>query len=130
MDFEEAILIKTLVDTCIFVDLFRGNQQVQEKLQNIDPVINSVVYMELVQGAHNKPSLQQLERFLKQFDLLDINESISVQAIQLMSEFSKSHGLKIPDSLIAATYLVHKTNLWTDNQKDFAFIPTLRLHEK
>nr|MDQ2686882.1 PIN domain-containing protein [Armatimonadota bacterium] len=38
-----------------------------------------------------------------------------------------SHGLLIPDALIAATALVHDIPLLTKNQRDFRFIAGLRL---
>ena len=96
-------MAQILVDTCIFIDLFRGNQDLQNELFHIQPVINTIVYMELLQGAKNKQNLKQIDRFLKQFELFHINEPISIKALRLIEHFSKSHGLGIPDGLIAAT---------------------------
>jgi len=41
--------------------------------------------------------------------------------------YSKSHGLLIPDALIAATAIVHGMELATDNLKDFEMLPGLRV---
>jgi predicted nucleic acid-binding protein len=45
-----------------------------------------------------------------------------------METYSLSHKLSIPDALIAATALVHDSELFTLNVKDFRFIPSLTLY--
>jgi predicted nucleic acid-binding protein len=45
-----------------------------------------------------------------------------------MLVYSKSHGLAIPDAIIAATSLVCNINLFTLNVKDFTFIKGITLH--
>ena len=39
-----------------------------------------------------------------------------------------SHGLQIPDAIIAATSIVYQIPLYTYNLKDFNFIPELALY--
>jgi len=53
---------------------------------------------------------------------------ITLQAIELLNTYHLSHGLAIPDALIAATALETKLNLYTYNEKDFKFIKGLKLH--
>ena len=55
------------------------------------------------------------------FDI-DISES----AIKLIERFSKSHGLQIPDAIIAATAITSKIELFTFNLKDFKYIDGLK----
>ena len=45
----------------------------------------------------------------------------------LIEQFAKSHGLLIPDAIIAATAIIHEIPLYTENIKDFKFIPNLEL---
>jgi predicted nucleic acid-binding protein len=50
-----------------------------------------------------------------------------MQATKLIKKYAKSHNLDIPDSLIAATALVHQTTLFTYNLKDFRYITDIEL---
>jgi len=59
---------------------------------------------------------------------MHINDLISEKYIELMLQYSKSHGLAIPDALIAATALVNNVSLYTLNRKDFIFIAGLTLY--
>ena len=47
---------------------------------------------------------------------------------ELMSRYSLSHKVSIPDMLIAATAISHELELYTLNTKDFKFIPELNLY--
>jgi predicted nucleic acid-binding protein len=49
-------------------------------------------------------------------------------AIDLVEKYAKSHGLKIPDALIAATSICEEMPLLTYNVKDFKFIEKIRLY--
>jgi len=53
--------------------------------------------------------------------------AISAQAYDWLLSHSKSHGLLIPDALIAATALVREMELATDNVRDFKMLPGLRV---
>ena len=50
-------------------------------------------------------------------------------AIELIEQFRLSHGLLIPDAIIAATAISFNLKLFTYNRKDFFFIPGIRLYE-
>jgi len=50
-------------------------------------------------------------------------------ATQLIDQFNLSHGLLIPDAIIAASAVVHQIELFTYNVKDFQFIPDIKLYE-
>jgi predicted nucleic acid-binding protein len=45
---------KVLVDSCIFIDIFRGNRQLYQDLLKQKVFLNSIVYMELIQGSRDK----------------------------------------------------------------------------
>jgi hypothetical protein len=57
-----------------------------------------------------------------------VDAVISECFVELMETYSLSHGLAIPDALIAATALVHDVELFTQNTRDFRFIAGLRLY--
>lgn len=118
---------KVLVDSCIFIDIFRGNHDLYLDLMRLDAAINSIVYMELIQGARDKQELSMIEKFLRRFELLSIDEDISRKSVTLMKTYSLSHGLLIPDALIAATAIIKRISLWSFNKRDFGFIEKLTL---
>jgi predicted nucleic acid-binding protein len=118
---------KILVDSCIFIDIFRGDQQLYHALSEYEAAINSIVYMELVQGARNKTELKKIDTFLNRFEIISVDEEISLKSMELMKSYSLSHGLLVPDAMIAATALVKDLPLWTFNLKDFRFIQKLNL---
>ena len=49
--------------------------------------------------------------------------------IRLYKQYKLSHGLDMPDSLIAATAIELDLSLFTYNIKDFRYISGIRLYE-
>jgi predicted nucleic acid-binding protein len=84
--------------------------------------------MELLQGTQNKAETIQLKKKLKAYNVIHFNEKTSKLSIELIEQFRLSHGLLIPDAIIAATAITYGLKLFTYNVKDFKFIPGLKLH--
>ena len=119
-----------ILDTNIIIELFKGNVETKELLKKVDEkefAISIITSMELYYGAINKRELNKIKKFLEKFNLLTINEEISKIALDLIEKYSKSHGLDIPDALIAATSLYYEIPLLTYNKKDFRYIEGLEL---
>ena len=118
-----------VLDSNILIDILKGQQETINIVQALPPPlsISSVTAMELIVGARNKREIKKLEQFIAVFEVIHVNTNISSQALQLITEYAKSHGLDIPDSLIAATALVNRAKLFTYNIKDFQFIADLDL---
>jgi predicted nucleic acid-binding protein len=57
------------------------------------------------------------------------SENISRLAVDLVKKYRLSHGLLIPDALIAASALSWDIPLATKNRRDFCYIEALRLVE-
>ncbi len=89
--------------------------------------VSVVVRMETVVGSSNRESLQRTERLLTRMQLVPLSEAISEIADALVTRFYLSNGLKIADALIAATAIVHDVPLLSKNQRDFQYIPGLKL---
>jgi hypothetical protein len=81
--------------------------------------------MELVTGCRNKTHLGQVQQFLQWVAVLPVSRVASQTAYQLMESFFLSHGLLMPDALIAATALEHGLTLYTKNVRHFQMIPSL-----
>ena len=71
--------------------------------------------------------MEQAESFLKRFQIVGLNEAIGNKAIELLNRYHLSHGLLIPDSLIAATSLTKDVPLLSKNQRDYRFMDGLKL---
>jgi len=121
-----------LCDTNILIELFKNNLSVIEKLKEIgekNVAISSVTVGELFYGALNKKELNTIKKMVDHLIVFHITEAISKTYIELMHKYSKSHGLAIPDALIAATALVHDIEIFTLNKKDFKYIEHIKLIE-
>jgi predicted nucleic acid-binding protein len=125
------VIEPTIVDTDILIDVGRDVEEAIASLEQIEerspPTISVVTQMELLVGCQNKTELRKLERFLRRFDVVKLNERISDTAVELLRRYRLSHGLLIADALIAATALSLDISFVTKNQRDYRFITGLRL---
>ncbi len=121
----------TIIDTDILINVGRGDINSIDCLEKLartsELAISVITQMELIVGVRDKIELQILTKFLKRFQILELNGQISRNAIDLLERYRLSHGLLIPDALIAATAIVFDQNFITKNQKDFRFIDGLNL---
>jgi len=120
-----------LLDTNVLIEILKDNAKTQQKIAKLPAPfsISSITAMELIYGARNKQETKKLSQFIQLFDLVQVNEPISETALQLITEYAKSHTLDIPNALIAATALTNNASLFTYNVKDFKYIPHLTLIE-
>lgn len=77
-------------------------------------------------GCKNKQELTWLSNFLNRFEVFHISEHVSAQTVALFQTYRLSHGVQIPDMLIASTALVYNISLLSKNKKDFFFIEHLK----
>lgn len=121
----------TLVDTDIIIDSGRGIAEAVNCLNNIKTTsalsICVITQMELIVGCRNKTELRTLGNFLKKFQIVPLDSSISNQAVELLRKYRLSHGLLVADSLIAATAISQNLPFVTKNQKHYKFIDGLNL---
>jgi predicted nucleic acid-binding protein len=120
------------VDTDILIDAGRGAEEavgfLQNTQQNVTLAVSAVTQMELLVGARNKSELREIERFLAQFYVVKLSEAITDKALALLRTYRLSHGLLIPDALIAATAITMNEPLASKNQRDYRFITELKQH--
>ena len=83
---------------------------------------------ELIYGAINKRELRQIQQDISHLHLIPINEHIGELHIELLSQYSLSHNLTLPDALIAASAIHFSIPLYTLNKKDFKYIPDLEMY--
>ncbi len=120
-----------LIDTDILIDAGRGIRTAVDCLAEIrekgSPAVSIVTYMELVVGCRDKRELAELDRFLSKFQIVRLNSRMSDIASDLLHSYRLSHGLLIPDALIAATAIFLECNFISKNQRDYRFIGELNL---
>jgi hypothetical protein len=120
-----------LVDSDVLIDFSRGVDTVADYLAELSTAselcISAITQIEMMVGCPNKRALQALDRFLIRFEVVYLDEAISIQALKLLQQYNLSHGLLIPDALIAATAVESGQPLLTKNQRDFRFIQDLVL---
>lgn len=120
-----------IIDTDILIDVARGCERATSFLEEMKlqrtPAVSSVTEMELIVGCENKRELKNLETFLSDFKRIKLDMDISDETVELVRQFRLSHGLLIPDALIAATAKVTGIEFVTKNYKHFRFIPGLNL---
>ena len=120
-----------LCDTNILIHAFNGKIETINQLNIIgwkEISLSSITVMELFQGMGNKNELSQMKKKIQYYDIIQIDKIISEKAIELIENFKLSHGLQIPDAIIAATAIVYDIPLFTYNIRDFNFIPQIILY--
>ncbi len=116
-----------MIDTDVLIDAGRGEPEATTCLQMLEKdaclAFSVITHMELMVGCRNKKESKALERFLARFQILRLSEAICDKAVALLRDYRLSHGILIPDALIAATALYLGFPLVSKNQRDCRFIP-------
>lgn len=115
-----------LPDTNVLSKVFKGDLSATRYVENLDAVIDTTVYFECLQGSKSNYEKRVIEKYLTRFSLLPITPASSIKAIELIRSYSNSHGLLLPDALIAASALENDLTIVTYNGGDFKFIQDLK----
>jgi predicted nucleic acid-binding protein len=120
-----------LFDTDVLIDYGRGDPHAAAVLdvarQEGTSAVSVIVHGELLAGCRDKREQSILDGFMAGFRCVHIDANISGGALGLLRRYRLSHGLRLPDALIAATALAYDWPLVTKNQKDYRFIEGLQL---
>jgi len=131
----QNIVGRILLDSTVLIDLSRGNEEAIDfeaidfidtvRKNNQETAISIISSMELIIGCRDKSEVDKTLKFLKDYPIIDISVPISRKAYQLIIQYSKSHGLVIPDAFIAATALDESLTLVTSNVRHFDMVEGL-----
>ena len=120
-----------VIDSDVLINALRQDLMTTQILEGLGQqgqlAVSVITRLEIVIGCRDKVTLQRTERLLKAFVVLPVNESISQVVDELVTFYHLSNGMRIADALIGATALYHGLPLLTKNQRDFRFIPGLKL---
>lgn len=125
---------RVICDTDVLIEFFdEGKGRHSDTVSRIESIgidnilISAITKMELIKGTASKEHSQQVTKKLKRLDTVLLSPEITLRAIELLNTYHLSHGLAIPDALIAATALETEIKLFTYNVRDFKFIKGLKL---
>ncbi|HBB98803.1 MAG TPA: VapC toxin family PIN domain ribonuclease [Blastocatellia bacterium] len=118
-----------LVDTDVLIDVSRNNEGAISFLDQLDDSwsVSIITALELVVGARNKKEVSEIDQLVASYSPIPLTTEIGNSAYSLLRLFAKSHGLRVFDSLIAATALEEDLTLVSRNKKHFEMIPALKL---
>jgi predicted nucleic acid-binding protein len=126
-----AAVSRGLIDTDILVDDRRGlpdgKNFIATQHAACGIAISIVSAMELVSGCRDARAIRHLQTFLAAIAVVPLTGPVSIRALQWMEQFSVSHGLTIPDALIAATASEQGLTLYTKNLRHFHMLPGLQV---
>ncbi len=118
-----------LIDTNVFYKIFSNDLAAKKYIESLDAMIDSTIYIECLQGSKSNNEKRVIEKYISKFPLLPITPKASALAIDLIRRYSNSHGLFLPDALIAASARTNTLTLLTYNLGDFKFISGLKYAE-
>lgn len=112
-----------LIDTNILLEYL--SSLLPTKASNyVENIINDNFNISIINRieilGHNSSDVKQ-ETFLNLANTFQLTKDVEIQTI----EIRKSHKIKLPDAIIAATALVHDFTIVTRNIKDFEKIEGL-----
>lgn len=118
----------TLVDTSVLIELLRrvpvavawfGGQT--DRL-----AISVITVLELYAGARSQPEERDIAALCQRLVCLPVGREVAERAGALMRHFHKTHGIDLPDAIIAATAEHHGLKLATLNVKHFPMFLKLK----
>jgi predicted nucleic acid-binding protein len=120
-----------LIDTDILIDGARGVSEARRLVTTLQAEgalrVSIISAMELIRGCRNAAELRQVQLMLSQATVLPVSAAASETAYRLVEALFLSHGLAVPDALIAATAIEHSLAVYTRNVRHFRPISGLQV---
>lgn len=120
-----------LVDTDVLIDVLRNDQMAVDFIDRLEHEgcvgLSLISELELLAGCRDKREQAVTAQFIRRFEWIGLAQDTGATASRLFRAYRLSHGLMIPDCLIAATALSLDIPLVTRNRRDFRFIEGLKL---
>ncbi len=118
---------KYLIDTNVVIEFLgaklpdSGSRWLENLVENDLHCLSVINQIELL-GFNGQPDeMQTLEDFINETETLPLSDKVVLKTIDIR----KSHKIKLPDAIIAATAVIHKLTIITRNISDFDEIENL-----
>ncbi len=117
-----------LIDSCVLIDISRGNTDALDYLETLDDGIGISVLslVEVLRGVKNKKEEQYLQELFASINQYDITPQVALKATEYLNQYQKSHNIGAMDAMIAATAEVEGLELVTMNLKHFPMFADLQ----
>lgn len=108
--------MKALFDTNILIDYLSGRDEAREELaRHRHRLVSIVTWIEVLAGARTVEEADVVERFLRDFRIVEITRGVARDAVALRQD----RRVRLPDALIWASARSESALLITRNTKDF-----------
>ncbi|HVB09085.1 MAG TPA: type II toxin-antitoxin system VapC family toxin [Bacillota bacterium] len=120
-----------LVDSSIVIGHLRGEETCAAALKaylraGADLAVSAVTWTEVLAGERQDAQAESIAlALLESFTTEPVTAAIATAAGRLVRAWRRSHGLRLPDAVIAATALELDCPLVTLDQRHFACVPGL-----
>jgi predicted nucleic acid-binding protein len=120
-------MIGVLLDTCVLIDYLRDRAAAVEFMRRLEarPAVSVISAAELYAGSRPPAEQQRIDALLAQLLVKEIDLEIARLGGTFCQQYRRSHGVEIPDALIAATAQVHGARLVTRNARHFPMLDDL-----
>jgi predicted nucleic acid-binding protein len=120
-------MIGVLLDTCVLIDYLRDRAAAVEFMRRLEarPAVSVISAAELYAGSRPPAEHQRIDALLAQLLVKEIDLEIARLGGTFCQQYRRSHGVEIPDALIAATAQVHGARLVTRNARHFPMLDDL-----
>ena len=116
------------IDTDIMIDYLRGNKKavsfVNERTDRI--IFSPIVVAELYAGVKGEQEQTVLDELFSLFPVIPLTMETARVGGLLKRDFEKSHGIGLPDAILAATVQSEKAELGTLNVKHYPMMKRLK----
>lgn len=117
-----------IVDTDVLIDFLRGEKKAVAFFKSASASISfsTITVAEIYSGIKGQKEEREIERLFSLFPQLPVSAEIARLAGKLVQHYRPSHGIEIPDAIIAATCTVSDANLSTLNVKHYPMFTGLK----
>jgi len=114
--------MNALLDTDVLIDHLRGVPEAKALLLELaaaGSLAVSVITVAEIEAGTRDPEREQVEKLLSSLPGLPVDTAIARKAGHYRTQYAKTHGVLLPDALIAATAVLHGCKLYTLNSKHY-----------
>lgn len=116
-----------LIDTTVLIDHQRNRREATQLLHKDNVRISYISVMEMIAGAKDAKTLRYNRELTEGFLIDWGSEEINEMALELLGKYRLSMGIGMYDCILAATAIIKKTILVSDNLKHFKGIVGLKV---